>query len=208
VVDVGANVDSKPEQLLQFAVMGHFYAQEVIGTPRPRIGLLSIGEEELKGNDVTRDAFGALAATGLHFVGNVEGGDVFNGACDVIVCDGFVGNVLLKAAESMAELVVGMMREELLRSSRTRMGGWLVKPAFMNFSRRTDYSEYGAVPLLGVRGACLIGHGRSNAKAVRSAIRRAAEFASADLAVKIEAKLAELDAERASGQAAAPLGSR
>jgi glycerol-3-phosphate acyltransferase PlsX len=95
-----------------------------------------------------------------------------------VVCDGFVGNVLLKAAESMAELIVGMMREELVRSSRTRMGGWLVKPAFQNFSRRTDYSEYGAVPLLGVRGVCFIGHGRSNAKAIRSAIRSAAEFAS------------------------------
>ena len=199
VVDVGANVDSKPEHLLQFAVMGHFYAQEVIGTPRPRIGLLSIGEEEQKGNDVTRDAFAVLSNAGLRFVGNVEGGDVFNGACDVVVCDGFVGNVLLKAAESMAELIVGMMREELLRSSRTRVGGWLVKPAFRNFSRRTDYSEYGAVPLLGVRGTCLIGHGRSNAKAIRSAVHRAAEFASAELAGKIEAKLAELGGETGAG---------
>jgi glycerol-3-phosphate acyltransferase PlsX len=194
VVDVGANVDSKPEHLVQFAVMGHFYAQEVIGTPRPRIGLLSIGEEAGKGNDVTRDAFKALESGGLHFLGNVEGGDVFNGACDVVVCDGFVGNVLLKAAESMAELIVGMMREELVRSSRTRVGGWLAKPAFRNFSRRTDYAEYGAVPLLGVRGGCFIGHGRSNAKAVRSAIRRAVEFAEADIASKVQAKVAELQA--------------
>jgi glycerol-3-phosphate acyltransferase PlsX len=208
VLDVGANVDSRPEQLLQFAVLGHFYAQEVIGTPRPRIGLLSIGEEQAKGNDVTRDAFGALAATGLRFVGNVEGGDVFNGACDVVVCDGFVGNVLLKSAEAMAELIVGMVREELVRSARTRFGGFLVKPAFENLSRRTDYAEYGAVPLLGVRGGCFIGHGRSNAKAIRSAIRRAAEFASAALAAKIETKLVELAAERAAARGPLPAGSR
>jgi phosphate acyltransferase len=197
VLDVGANVDSRPEHLHQFAVMGHFYAQEVIGTSEPRIGLLSIGEENAKGNEVTRDAAKALAATGLRFLGNVEGNDVFNGSCDVVVCDGFVGNVLLKAAESMAELIVGMMREELLRTSRTRVGGWLAKPAFLNFKRRTDYTEYGAVPLLGVQGACLIGHGRSNAKAIRNAIRTAGEFAAAELHLEIRAKVAELRAEEA-----------
>ncbi|HSM12719.1 MAG TPA: phosphate acyltransferase PlsX [Thermoanaerobaculia bacterium] len=197
VLDVGANVDSRPEHLRQFAVMGHFYAQEVIGTTRPRVGLLSIGEEELKGNDVTRDAIKALAATGLNFVGNVEGDDVFNGRADVVVCDGFVGNVLLKSAEAMAELVVGMVREELLRTSRTRVGGWLVRPAFANFRRRTDYAEYGAVPLLGVAGGCFIGHGRSNARAVRSAIRSAAEFCRTDLAGKIQERIAVLHAEEA-----------
>jgi len=193
VLDVGANVDSRPEHLRQFAVMGHFYAQEVIGTPRPRIGLLSIGEEDMKGNEVTRDAAKALAATGLHFIGNVEGHDVFNGHCDVVVCDGFVGNVLLKAAESMAELIVGMMGEELHRTSRTAFGGWLARPAFVNFQRRTDYAEYGAVPLLGVKGGCFIGHGRSNAKAIRNAILRAVEFCEADLHTKIRDKVAELN---------------
>lgn len=197
VLDVGANVDSKPEHLRQFAVMGHFYAQEVIGTTRPRIGLLSIGEEEEKGSGVTRGAYAALSATGLNFVGNVEGRDVFNGEADVVVCDGFVGNVLLKAAEAMAELIVGMMREELVRSSRTRVGGWLARPAFANFARRTDYAEFGAVPLLGVQGGCLIGHGRSNAKAIRSAIRSAYEFCQADLHQKIRDKIAELHAEEA-----------
>lgn len=195
VLDVGANVDSRPEHLRQFAVMGHFYAQEVIGTTHPRVGLLSIGEEDAKGTDVTRDAAKALAATGLNFVGNVEGNDVFNGEADVVVCDGFVGNVLLKSAEAMAELVVGMVREELLRTSRTRFGGWLAKPAFANFGRRTDYAEYGAVPLLGVDGGCLIGHGRSNARAIRSAIRRAVEFVAADLSEKIRAQIAVLQAE-------------
>jgi glycerol-3-phosphate acyltransferase PlsX len=197
VLDVGANVDSRPEHLRQFAVMGHFYAQEVIGTTAPRIGLLSIGEEEAKGSGVTREAYSALAATGLNFLGNVEGRDVFNGAADVVVCDGFVGNVLLKAAESMAELIVGMMREELLRSSRTRVGGWLARPAFVNFKRRTDYTEFGAVPLLGVQGGCFIGHGRSNAKAIRNAIRSAVEFDDAGLHPKIAAKIAELHAEEA-----------
>ncbi len=197
VLDVGANVDSRPEHLRQFAVMGHFYAQEVVGISEPRIGLLSIGEEAAKGSDVVREAFGAVAATGLNFVGNVEGRDVFNGKCDVVVCDGFVGNVLLKAAESMAELIVGMMREELLRDSRTRLGGWLARPAFLNFKRRTDYTEYGAVPLLGVRGGCFIGHGRSNAKAIRNAIRRAVEFSRAELDSKIGAKVAELHAHEA-----------
>lgn len=192
VLDVGANVDCRAEHLCQFAVMGHFYAEEVIGTPQPRVGLLSIGEEEQKGTDATRDAARALATSGLHFVGNVEGHDVFNGACDVVVCDGFVGNVLLKASEAMADLIVGMMREELFRNSRTRMGGWLAKPAFVNFQRRTDYAEFGAVPLLGVEGGCFIGHGRSNAKAIRNAIRGAAEFCAAELHLAIRAKVAEL----------------
>lgn len=203
VLDVGANVDSRPEHLRQFAVMGHFYAQEVIGISAPRIGLLSIGEEEAKGSDVVREAFGALAATGLNFIGNVEGRDVFTGESDVVVCDGFVGNVLLKAAESMAELIVGMMREELLRDSRTRLGGWLARPAFLNFKRRTDYTEYGAVPLLGVEGGCFIGHGRSNAKAIKNAIRRAVEFSQAELIVKVRDKIAELHAEEARLAAAA-----
>lgn len=192
VLDVGANVETRPEHLRQFAVMGHFYAQEVVGTTAPRIGLLSIGEEEAKGNDLTREVFRSLKATGLNFIGNVEGRDVFNGEADVVVCDGFVGNVLLKSAESMAELIVSMVREELGRTLRTRLGGYLAKPAFVAFQRRTDYAEYGAVPLLGVAGGCFIGHGRSNARAVRNAIRRAVEFSAAELHLKIRDKIDEL----------------
>ncbi|MGE0641943.1 MAG: phosphate acyltransferase PlsX [Thermoanaerobaculia bacterium] len=203
VLDVGANVGTRPEQLRQFAVMGHFYAQEVVGTTSPRIGLLSIGEEEAKGTDVTREVFRTLKSTGLNFIGNVEGRDVFNGEADVVVCDGFVGNVLLKSAESMAELIVSMMREELSRTSRTKLGGWLAKPAFLAFKRRTDYAEYGAVPLLGVAGGCFIGHGRSNAKAIRNAIQRAVEFAEADLHLKIRDKVEELRAAEAAEAAAA-----
>jgi glycerol-3-phosphate acyltransferase PlsX len=172
--------------------MGHFYAHEVIGTPSPRIGLMSIGEEEGKGTDVTREVFKALKETGLNFVGNVEGRDVFKGSVDVIVCDGFVGNVMLKSAEALAELIFRMLREELGRSALTKLGYLLAKPAFARFRQRTDYSEYGAAPLLGVNGGCFIGHGRSNARAVQSAIRRAVEFSTAQLDRKIGEKLAEV----------------
>lgn len=197
LLDVGANVDTKPVHLREFAVMGHFYAQEVIGTPSPRIGLMSIGEEEGKGNDVTREVFKVLKTTGLNFLGNVEGRDVFNGSADVIVCDGFVGNVILKSAEALAEMIFRMLREEVESSSRTKAGYVLAKPAFDRFRQRTDYSEYGAAPLLGVNGGCFIGHGRSNPRAIQSAIRRAVEFSAAQLDRKIHDKIAELHSQEA-----------
>jgi phosphate acyltransferase len=195
LLDVGANVDSKPLHLREFAVMGHFYAQEVVGTPSPRIGLLSIGEEEGKGTGWTRAVYRVLQSTGLNFVGNVEGRDVFNGSVDVIVCDGFVGNVVLKSAEALAELLLGMLREEILESPRARMGYFLARPAFDRFRERTDYSEYGAAPLLGVNGGCFIGHGRSNGRAIQNAIRRAMEFCAARLDRKIRDKIAELHSQ-------------
>jgi len=195
LLDVGANVDTKPVHLREFAVMGHFYAQEVIGTPSPRIGLMSIGEEEGKGNDVTREVFKVLKTTGLNFLGNVEGSDVFNGTADVIVCDGFVGNVILKSAEALAEMIFRMLREEVESSARTKAGYVLAKPAFDRFRQRTDYSEYGAAPLLGVNGGCFIGHGRSNARAIQNAIRRAVEFSAAQLDRKIHDKIAELHSQ-------------
>ncbi len=197
LLDVGANVDTKPLHLREFAVMGHFYAQEVIGTPSPRIGLMSIGEEEGKGNDATREVFKVLKNTGLNFIGNVEGRDVFNGNADVIVCDGFVGNVILKSAEALAELVGGMLREELTRSPLTKAGYLLCKPAFDRFRQRTHYSEYGAAPLLGINGGCFIGHGRSDPRAIQNAIRRAFEFSSARLDRKIHDKIAELHNQEA-----------
>jgi glycerol-3-phosphate acyltransferase PlsX len=195
LLDVGANIDTKPSHLRQFAVMGHFYAQEVIGTRSPRVGLLSIGEEDTKGSEVTREVFRVLKTTGLNFVGNVEGRDVFNGATDVVVCDGFVGNVLLKGAEALALLLGRMLREELQHDARTRLGYLMAKPAFDNLRRRTDYREYGAAPLLGVGAGCFIGHGRSNAHALHNSIRRAVEFTTADLAAKIRAKVAELHSQ-------------
>ncbi|MDH3253492.1 MAG: phosphate acyltransferase PlsX [Acidobacteriota bacterium] len=192
VLDVGANVRTKPEQLRQFAVMGHFYAQEVLGDPAPRIGLLSIGEEEAKGNEATKQGFKVLQETGLNFIGNVEGRDVFEGSVDVVVCDGFVGNVLLKSAESMAALIASMLREELSASWRTRLGFLLAQPGLERLKRRTDYQETGAVPLLGLEGGCFIGHGRSQGKAVRNAIRQAVDYCDAGLLRKIRSKVAEL----------------
>ena len=197
LLDVGANVGTKAQHLREFAVMGHFYAQEVIGTPSPRVGLMSIGEEEGKGTDLTREVFKVLKNTGLNFVGNVEGRDVFNGSVDVIVCDGFVGNVILKSAEAVAEMVGKMLREEIERGIRTRVGYLFAKPAFDAFRKRTDYSEFGAAPLLGVNGGCFIGHGRSNAKAIQNAIRRATEFSAARLDQKIRDKIAELHSQEA-----------
>jgi glycerol-3-phosphate acyltransferase PlsX len=209
LLDVGANVDTKPSQLREFAVMGHFYAQEVLGRPSPRIGLLSIGEEEGKGTDLTREVFKVLKTTGLNFVGNVEGRDVFNGTTDVVVCDGFVGNVLLKGAEALALLLGRMLREELANDARTRLGYLMARPAFDALRRRTDYREYGAAPLLGVGAGCFIGHGRSNARAVESSILRAVEFTAADLAAKIRDKVAVLHSqeERLLGQPE-PAGAR
>ncbi len=192
VLDVGANINAKAAHLRQFAVMGHFYAQEIIGTPAPRIGLMSVGEEEGKGTELTRQVFKVLKTTGLNFVGNVEGRDVFRGTVDVIVCDGFVANVMLKSSESLAAYMASLLGEELGGSLRTRLGSWLARPAFASYRRRIDWSEYGAAPLLGVSGGCFIGHGRSRAKAVKNAVRRAKEFCTADLHNEIQQKVAEL----------------
>lgn len=197
LLDVGANVDTKPAQLREFAVMGHSYAQEVLGVLRPRIGLLSIGEEASKGSDQTKEVFKVLQGTGLRFVGNVEGRDIWNGAIDVVVCDGFVGNAVLKSAEAVAELFGGMIREEIGKSWRTKLGYLLAKPAIAGFRARTDYAEVGAAPLLGLDGGCFIGHGRSSAKAIKNAVRRATEFVSAGVHGKIRAKVAELHSQEA-----------
>jgi phosphate acyltransferase len=195
LLDVGANVDSKPLHLREFAVMGHFYAQAVLGTAQPRIGVLSIGEEEGKGTELTREVFRVLKTTGLNFVGNVEGRDVFNGKVDVIVCDGFVGNAVLKSAESLAEMLLKMLREEVAASVRGKLGYALAKPVFDRFRERVDYSEYGAGPLLGLNGGCFIAHGRANARAMQSAIRRAEEFSNVRLDLKIRDKIAELHSQ-------------
>ncbi len=192
VLDVGANLSAKAAHLRQFAVMGHFYAQDVLGTPAPRVGLMSVGEEEVKGTEIAREAFKVLARTGLNFVGNVEGSDVFSGDVDVIVCDGFVGNVMLKSGESLAGFLSVLMRETMRSTWRSRLGYLLARPAFDEYRRRTHWSETGAVPLLGVRAGFFIGHGRSNARAIRNAVRRAVEFCDADLHRKIRDKVAEL----------------
>jgi len=192
LLDVGANVSCRPDHYREFALMGHFYAQEVLGISRPRIGLLSVGEEEGKGTDTTREVFGLLKASGLNFGGNCEGRDVYQGDFDVIVTDGFTGNVVLKVSESLAHLVEDALKQEITRSLQASMGFLLSKDAFRSFKRRLDYSEYGGAPLLGVKGACLIGHGRSSAKAVKNAIRAASDFAARGIPGKIRAKALEM----------------
>jgi len=192
LLDAGANVDSKLHQLRQFAVMGHYLAENLLRLESPRIGLLSIGEEVGKGTELVREVFKALDATGLNFVGNVEGGDVFNGAVDVVVCDGFVGNAILKSAESLGEFVSGQLRQEMGSTWRARFGYLLARSAFERFKRRLDYSEYGGAPLLGLRGGCFVAHGRSSAHAIHSAVRRAVEFCDAGIHLKVSAKLAEV----------------
>jgi glycerol-3-phosphate acyltransferase PlsX len=192
LLDVGANPDAKTAQFREFAVMGSIYAELAFGKKKPSIGLMSIGEEDSKGTDETKEAFKILEATGLNFVGNVEGRDVFNGTVDVIVTDGFTGNVILKVSESLSEMVEQLLREEIKRTLQASVGFLLSRSAFRRFKQRLDYSEYGGAPLLGVKGCVIIGHGRSSAKAVKNAIRFAAEFARQGLAEKIQAQIAEL----------------
>jgi glycerol-3-phosphate acyltransferase PlsX len=196
LLDVGANVDTRAAHLREFAVMGHSYAREVLGTLHPRVGLLSIGEEEGKGSDLTREVFRALQTTGLEFVGNVEGGDIFSGRADVVVCDGFVGNVVLKSAEALVDQAARMLRQEVVAASwRTRLGYALARPAVERLRARTDYAEYGAAPLLGLTAGCFIAHGRSSPRAIRSAVRRASEFAEGRVHEKIRDRMAELHSQ-------------
>jgi glycerol-3-phosphate acyltransferase PlsX len=190
LLDVGANVDCKPHNLEQFAVMGEMYARSVLKIHKPRVGLLSIGEEEGKGNDLTRDAFPLLKALPVNFIGNVEGRDIFNGSADVIVCDGFVGNVALKTSEGIGRFVRDVLRESLTRTVTAQVGALLSRRAFNDFRRRLDYTEYGGAPLLGVRGVCIIGHGSSNDNAIYNGIRVAYEFAKAGTNEKIEQEFA------------------
>jgi glycerol-3-phosphate acyltransferase PlsX len=190
LLDVGANVDCKPHNLEQFAVMGEMYARSVLKIHEPRVGLLSIGEEEAKGNDLTREAFPLLKALPINFIGNVEGRDIFNGSADVIVCDGFVGNVALKTSEGIGRFVRDALRESLTRTVTAKVGALLSRQAFNAFRRRLDPSEYGGAPLLGVRGVCIIGHGSSNDVAIYNGIRVAYEFAKAGTNQRIEAEFA------------------
>jgi len=190
VLDVGANVDCDPENLVQFAIMGAHYARHVLHIDNPRVGLLSIGEEDSKGNTLTRDTLPLLRECKLNFIGNVEGRDLFNGRADVIVCDGFIGNVALKTSEGLAKLVNVSLRESLKSTVTSQVGALLSKKAFGAFKKRLDYTEYGGAPLLGVRGVCIVGHGSSNDRAIMNGIRVAAEFAQADVNSGIESALA------------------
>ena len=176
LIDAGAIVDPKPRHLVQFAVLGHCYAMDILGKPKPRVGLLSVGEEEGKGTELTKEVFEELKVSSLNFIGNVEGRDIYNGNCDVVVTDGFTGNVALKISESLAEMLAAMLREELGRDLPSRMGAFLARPALERFKKRVDYTEMGGAPLLGINGASIICHGSSPPKAIKNAIRVAAEW--------------------------------
>jgi phosphate acyltransferase len=192
LLDVGANVDCKPHNLEQFAVMGDIYFRSMFGTARPRVGLLSIGEEEGKGNELTRESFRLLKQLPLNFVGNVEGRDIYNGKVDVIVADGFVGNVALKTSEGVVNLVRATLKETLAETITRQVGFLLSRSAFSDFKKRLDHTEYGGAPLLGVKGACFITHGSSNANAIKNAIRVASEFVERRITANIEKELAAM----------------
>jgi phosphate acyltransferase len=181
VLDIGANADCKPEYLGQFAVMGSVYAKKVLGIVNPRVGLLSNGEEAGKGNELVKETYPVLEASGLNFIGNVEGKELFGGEADVVVMDGFTGNVLLKSSEAVAKLITDILRQELMSSTRTKIGGLLSKPAFMKVKQMMDPGEVGAAPLLGIDGLVFVGHGRSDARALLNGVRVARQAIQADL---------------------------
>lgn len=191
MMDVGANVDCRPQHLFQFGVMASAFCQALFEIEQPRIGLLSIGEETGKGNLLVKKAHELLSRSPLNFIGNVEGRDTFQGDVDVIVCDGFVGNVCLKLSEGLAEAVISMLREEIAKSIKAQVGYLFARDAFVNFKKRVDYAEYGGAPLLGLNGTGIICHGRSNAVAIKNAIRVGAELVRKKVNHRIQAFLSE-----------------
>jgi glycerol-3-phosphate acyltransferase PlsX len=190
LLDVGASVECRPSHLLQFAVMGSMYARVAFGIDSPRVALLSTGHEETKGNELTREAHRLLKGSPLAFIGNIEARDVYSGAADVIVCDGFTGNVALKISEGLVDVVEELLSEELSRTITMRVGSLLTRRALRRFRRRVDYSEYGGAPLLGVAGVAIVGHGRSSAKAVRNAVAMAYRFAASRFIERVEHEIA------------------
>jgi glycerol-3-phosphate acyltransferase PlsX len=190
LLDVGASVECRPHHLLQFAVMGSVYARVAFGIEAPRVGLLSIGEEETKGNELTREAHRLLKSSPLAFIGNIEARDVYSGDADVIVCDGFTGNVALKTSEGLVDVIEALLRDELSSTFTMRVGSLLTRRALRRFRRRVDYSEYGGAPLVGVAGVAVVGHGRSSAKAVRNAVAMAYRFAAQGFIGRVEHEIA------------------
>jgi glycerol-3-phosphate acyltransferase PlsX len=191
LLDAGASVECRPQHLLQFAIMGSVYARLALHVSRPRVGLLSIGEEATKGNELTREAHQLLKAASLNFIGNIEGREIFSGVADVIVCDGFTGNVVLKTSEGLVDTVEALLGDELQGTFSAQVGYLLSRRAFRRFRRRVDYSEYGGAPLLGVAGLAIVGHGRSSAKAVRNAIAMASHSGGGDFIRRIELQMSE-----------------
>jgi len=192
VIDMGANTTPKPEHLVDYAIMASVYSRQILGVEAPRVGLLNVGEELGKGNPMLRSAYELLQDAPVDFVGNVEGDDIYAGTCDVVVCDGFVGNAVLKASQAVVELIVQFLKEELKRNLRRKTGALLSRPAFNALRRRTDYAEFGGAPLLGVNGVVIIGHGKSNARAVQNALRVARDAAARGVNEKIRTRLEAL----------------
>lgn len=192
LLDVGANVACKPRHLVQFAIMGHLFSKKIVGVPSPRVGLMSVGEEESKGNDLTKEVYKALKEIRINFIGNVEGRDIYNGRADVIVCDGFTGNVALKTSEGLIEAVLQLLREELNSNLKTKVGALLSQRSFKRLKKRLDYSEYGGAPLLGLQGVSIICHGRYSSNAIKNAIRVAKECAENQVTAKLEIELSQV----------------
>jgi phosphate acyltransferase len=196
LLDVGANVTCKPHHLVQFALMGHLFSKQIVGVASPRVGLMSVGEEESKGTDLTKGVHKSLKELQLNFIGNVEGRDIYNGRADVIVCDGFTGNVALKTSEGLVETILQLMKEELSRNLQAKLGALLSMDSFRRLKKRLDYSEYGGAPLIGLRGVCIICHGRSSGNAIKNAIRVAKEFAENKVNERLQAELSQISAQR------------
>lgn len=202
LIDAGANVDCDAINLFQFALMGNAYAKHILGRAEPRIGLLSIGEESSKGNELTKETFKLLSASKLNFIGNIEGKDIFLGDADVVVCDGFVGNIVLKTSEGVAEVVMKMLKREIGSLVLGRVGYLLIKSGLRRFKKKTDYDEFGGAPLLGINGTCIISHGRSNAKAIKNALKVASEFSRKQVHLIISKDIAESAATKGNTLAA------
>lgn len=205
VIDLGANTDCKPEYLQQFALMGSIYMQRIMHLHSPRVGLLSNGEEEGKGNQQVQEAHQLLKASaatlGIHFIGNVEGHDIFAGTVDVVVCDGFVGNVVLKVSEGLSDALLSMIRVEMTKSPPNKIAAAVLRSDMRNLAKRLDYTEYGGFPLLGINGSAIISHGRSNAKAIKNALRVAHETAESGVASAIANDIAKLGTEEGKQEA-------
>ncbi len=191
VVDIGANADCRPEFLQQFAILGSIYAQNILGNPNPRVGLLSNGEEAGKGNQLVKDAFALLSKTKINFIGNVEPKELFGGEAEVVITDGFTGNVLVKSSEAVAKMITEVLKESLMGSFRTKLGALLAKPAFSKIKNLIDPSEIGAAPLLGIDGLVFVGHGRSDARAITSSLLLADRAIKSGLMADIKKKISE-----------------
>jgi glycerol-3-phosphate acyltransferase PlsX len=175
LIDAGANIDARPEHLFQYAIMGSVYSRHVLGYPKPSVGLISLGEEDVKGNEMTKEVFKMLKKSSLNFVGNIEGRHLFEDPVEVVVCDGFVGNVILKTCESISVAIFEWLKHELSRTPMRKLGAFLARESFRTIKDKTNYEEYGGSPLLGVNGICIIAHGSSSSLAIKNALRVAAE---------------------------------